>query len=238
MLKEEKYKSKNIYFYEEKYKILSKKIVDKEYMIIDRLKDTKRNYVALIEINGERYILKEPRNEYRIPQRKLMSLFKNGEALTTLKNINKLSKDGMKDFILPRSVINERKLGMITYSAILMDYFSGVIDIKYNDKFIELVKKMHKNKTYHGDFNPGNFLVKNGEIKILDTQAKKMKLGFYRAHYDMITMKIDSYKEMEYPYEKDISYYIAIGMKKFKRLKFVEKIKQKKKKLRDRGWKI
>ncbi|MGL5230785.1 MAG: lipopolysaccharide core heptose(II) kinase RfaY [Cetobacterium sp.] len=238
MLKKELYKKDNIYFYEDKYLTISKKIVDGDYEVVNRLKDTKRNYVALIVVENEKYILKEPRNEYRIPQRKLMSIFKDGEALTTLKNVTLAYERGIKELILPRAVINRREKGMITYSAILMDYFDGEIDIKYNDVFVELVKKMHEQSSYHGDFNPGNFLVKDGEVKILDTQAKKMGFGTFRAHYDMITMKNDSYQEMEYPYSKDTYYYMALAMKKFKRLKFVEKIKEKKKRLRDKGWKI
>lgn len=238
MLKKEIYKGNNIYVFDNKYISIAKKIIENDFITIKKLKDTKRNYVALIEIKGKKYILKEPRNEYRIPQRKLMSAFKAGEALTTLKNINRLYNEGIEELILPRLVINKRKFGMITYSAILMDYFDGEIDIEYNNEFIKLVKKMHEKGSYHGDFNPGNFLVKNSEIKILDTQGKKMSFGRYRAHYDMITMKNDSYKEMEYPYKKDCYYYLALGMKKLKRLKFVEKIKEKKKRLRDKGWKI
>ena len=76
------------------------------------------------------------------------------------------------------------------------------------------------------------------EVKILDTQAKKMIFGNYRAHYDMLTMKIDSYQEMEYPYKKNIFYYFAIFMKKIKKLKIIEIIKKKKKELREKGWKI
>lgn len=238
MLKKEIYKENNIYFFDDEYKGVAKKIIENDFCVIKKLKDTKRNYVALIEVDKKKYILKEPRNEYRIPQRKIMSAFKAGEALTTLKNINKLYDEGVVELILPRLVINKRKFGMITYSAILMDYFDGEIDIEYNNEFIKLVEKMHEKGSYHGDFNPGNFLVKNHEIKILDTQGKRMIFGRYRAHYDMITMKNDSYKEMEYPYEKEFYYYLALGMKKLKRLKFVEKIKEKKKKLRDKGWKI
>lgn len=238
MLKNIDYKGYKLYFYEEKYKKIGQEIVNQNFITLKKIKDTKRNYVALIEISDKKYILKEPRNEYRIPQRKLMSAFKDGEALTTLKNVTKLYKKGVEELVLPRLVINKRAAGMIVYSAILMDYFPGKIDIKYNNKFIQLVKKMHEKGCYHGDFNPGNFLVKNGEVKILDTQSKKMFFGRYRAHYDMITMKNDSYKEMEYPYLKDFYYYIALGMKKIKRLKFIEKIKERKKRLRDKGWKI
>lgn len=238
MLKKDIYKKNNIYFYDEKYLALSKEIIDQKYLTLKKLKDTKRNYVALIEVKGQKFILKEPRNEYRIPQRKIMSIFKAGEALTTLQNVTELYNKGVQELILPRVVINRREKGMIAYSAIVMDYFDGEIDPAYNDEFVKLVKKMHDKDCYHGDFNPGNFLIRNKEIKIIDTQAKKICFGNYRAHYDMITMKNDSYDELQYPYSKNFYYYIALYMKKFKRLRFVEKIKEYKKKKRDNGWKI
>ena len=65
-----------------------------------------------------------------------------------------------------------------------------------------------------------------------------MFFGNYRAHYDMLTMKMDTYKEMEYPYSKNIFYYFALFMKKIKKLPLVEKIKKYKKRLREKGWKI
>ena len=238
MLKKIRYEKYEIFSIDSNYLQLGIQIVNKKYKIIKKLKDTKRNFVAIIEINNKKYVFKEPRNEYRIPQRKIMTLLKKGEAVTTLKNINRLNHEGFSDFVKPLLAITSRKFGMIEYSGFLMEYFEGIIDINKKLEFVELVKKMHKNRVYHGDFNPGNFLVKDNVVKIIDTQAKKMFFGKYRAHYDMITMKMDSYKEMKYPYEKDIFYYFALIVKKFKRLKFIEKIKEKKKKLRDKGWKI
>ena len=238
MLKKIRYEKYEIFSIDSNYLQLGIQIVNKKYKIIKKLKDTKRNFVAIIEINNKKYVFKEPRNEYRIPQRKIMTLLKKGEAVTTLKNINRLNNEGFSDFVKPLLAITSRKFGMIEYSGFLMEYFEGIIDINKNLEFVKLVKKMHKNRVYHGDFNPGNFLVKDNVVKIIDTQAKKMFFGKYRAHYDMITMKMDSYKEMKYPYEKDIFYYFALIVKKFKRLKFIEKIKEKKKKLRDKGWKI
>lgn len=65
-----------------------------------------------------------------------------------------------------------------------------------------------------------------------------MRFFNYRAHYDMLTMNMDSYDEMIYPYKKDIFYYLALFVKKIKKNKFIEKIKAKKKALREKGWKI
>lgn len=238
-MKRENYKEFNIYFYNDEELNLGKMIIDKHYSIVRILKDTKRNYVAIIEIMGKKYVLKEPRNEFRIPQRKIMSFFKAGEVVTTLKNITELiEKNKIKEFVKPLVAINQRKNGMIVYSSLIMEFFDGTIEIKNNDKLVKLVEKLHDNGVYHGDFNPGNFLSKGNEIKIIDTQGKKFWMGKYRAHYDMLTMKIDSYEEMEYPYSRDLWYYLALFIKKFKKLKIVEVVKKKKKELRDKGWKI
>ena len=237
-LKKEKYKEFEIFCYDNKYIEIAKKILDKEYNIVKILKDTKRNYVSIIEVNGNNYVNKEPRNEYIIPQRKLMSFFKKGEALTTLININKLiNKYKIKEYAKPLIAITKRKNGMITYSLLVMERVIGTEE-KNLEILVNLMKKIHKKGFYHGDFNPSNFLNYNGKLFILDTQGKEMFFGNYRAHYDMLTMKMDSYKEMEYPYLKNIFYYFALLIKKIKKLPLVEKIKKYKKKLREKGWKI
>ena len=237
-LKKEKYKEFEIFCYDNKYIEIAKKILDKEYNIVKILKDTKRNYVSIIEVNGNNYVNKEPRNEYIIPQRKLMSFFKKGEALNKLININKLiNKYKIKEYAKPLIAITKRKNGMITYSLLVMERVIGTEE-KNLEILVNLMKKIHKKGFYHGDFNPSNFLNSNGKLFILDTQGKEMFFGNYRAHYDMLTMKMDSYKEMEYPYLKNIFYYFALLIKKIKKLPLVEKIKKYKKKLREKGWKI
>ena len=42
----------------------------------------------------------------------------------------------------------------------------------------------------------------------------------------MITLQYDSWREMEYPYKKNIIYWIAYVVKRFKRLSLVRKIKE------------
>ncbi|MEJ6466108.1 lipopolysaccharide core heptose(II) kinase RfaY [Fusobacterium ulcerans] len=237
-LKKEKYRKYNIYFLEEKYKILAEKIIEKNFKEIKKIKDTKRNFVSLIEIDGNKYIYKEPRNEYRIPQRQFMTLFKKGEALTTLINVNKLIDMGFKEFVKPLTAVNIRRKGIINFSFFVMEYVLGEEDRRYLDEIVKKMEEIHRKGYYHGDFNPGNFLITDGKIKILDTQGKKMGLTKYRAHYDMITMQYDSYEKMKYPYKKDIIYHLAYFIKRLKRLPVIEKIGRIKKKLRDKGWKI
>lgn len=242
MLIREEYKEFKLYSYDIKYINIGKNIIDKNYNIIKKLKDTKRNYVVEIEVDKENFILKEPRNEYIIPQRKIMTVLKKGEALSTLININdRIYKDNILEYSKPYLAIVKRSKGMINYSALLMEKSNGIIktDIRTKEKIVNLMINIHKKGFYHGDFNPSNFLIdKEDEIKIIDTQGKKMIFGNYRAHYDMLTMKLDSYIEMRYPYKKNIFYYLALFVKKIKKLYFIEKIKEVKKELRERGWKI
>lgn len=236
--KKSSYRGYDLYYYEGKFFEIGKTIIDKKYSEVKILKNTKRNFVEIIEIDSEKYVLKENRNEHIIPQRKIMTLFKKGEALSTLVNLHNLRQEGINNFVAPFLVINKRKYGMIEYSALIMENVQGAEDRKYLDEIVKLMAELHKKKIYHGDFNPGNFLIENGKIRIIDTQGKKMSIGNYRAHYDMLTMKMDSYEEMIYPYPKDFFYYLALGVKKIKKLKFIEEIKKKKKELRDKGWKI
>jgi len=238
MLLEEKYKGFFIFAYDKFYINIGKNIIDKEYKELSILKNTKRNYVSEIEINNTSYIFKEPRNEYIIPQRKFFTLLKKGEALTTLINVNEaIINDNLIEYAKPLLAIVKRKHGMICYSTLVQEKIN-INDSRELNKMVEVTKKIHSKGYYHGDCNPSNFMTSKDKVKILDTQAKKMTFGNYRAHYDMLTMKLDSYQEMEYPYKKNGFYYLAIFMKKIKKLKFIEKIKEKKKKLREKGWKI
>lgn len=237
-LKTMEYKNFKLYFFDDIFFEIAKKIIDKKIVVKKELKNTKRNYVVTFEENGKEYVLKEPRNEFRIIQRKILTFFKKGEALNTLLNVNKLiEKYNFKEYIKPFLAIVKRKNGMIIYSAIISEYVEGEIP-KTNaelQKIVDLMIKIHSKGFYHGDFNPTNFIIKNNTVYILDTQAKKRGLTKYRLHYDMLTMKMDSFPNMIYPYKKFFSFYMALAMKKFKRLKFVQKIKKYRKSKRDRN---
>lgn len=237
-----RYNDFQLFSFEEKYISLAKDILDKKYTTVLKLKDSARNFVAVIELQGKKYVLKEPRNEYRIPQRQFLSLFKDGEALSTLKNIHKLIHQyQFTEFVEVYTIGVKRKKGFIIDSFLLMEYIPGVIknDASHKDRAVNLMKKIHEKGIYHGDFNPSNFIFdKDDNIHILDTKGDSFKFGNFRAHYDMITMNYDSYDEMVYPYKKDFFYSLAYALKIIKRNPILKKIKKTKKDLRDKGWKI
>lgn len=224
------YKDYKIYFYENKFLELGKNIIDKKIKIKNEIKVTKRNYVAKIEFLGDDYILKSPRNEYRIIQRKIMTLFKKGEALTTLENLTNLIEDGLDIFAKPYLVVVKREKGMIVDSFLVLEcIYSGIKFSKdKTEELLRLENILYKKGIYHGDFNPSNFIYLENSIKIIDTQGKKYRFGAYRHNYDRLTMEdsiYQTYGEQNW-YNKNIWFYIAYGMKKFKKLSFIKKIKK------------
>ena len=62
---------------------------------------------------------------------------------------------------------------MICYSALIQEKIN-INDSREINKMVEATIKIHKQGYYHGDCNPSNFMTSKDEVKILDTQAKKM----------------------------------------------------------------
>lgn len=244
-----RYQGYDCYFFSSKYEKILESIIDKKYIVEKILKDTVRNYVAVINIDEEKYILKSPKAENIIPQRKIMTLFKNGEALNTLININKAREKGIVEFVDIYGAIVKRKNGVIIESYILMEYIEGKVldNLEEIIKVMELTKKIHENNIYHGDLNTSNFIKdKKGKIRILDSQAKEEKYIYFKRWYDIFTFKEDILTiEKGFDVEKNyncsssrISYFLAKSLKKIKRSKLIEGFKKKKKELRKKGWKI
>lgn len=248
-LKEEKYLDWKIFFSqtENSAMTLGKMILDGNYKIKKVYKDTKRNYVAQIEIGNKNYILKEFRSEVIIPQRKIQTLFKKGEALSTLINTTEAIEIGIEELVKPIVALVKKKL-TIEQSYLLMEYVEGekISSIEDIDKIMELVEKIHKNKIYHGDLNTSNFIKERNKIRILDTQGKKEKVGKFKRWYDIFTLENDllvkelnyNVRDKYYLKEKNIWFYLAYLLKNFKNTKLIKKIKSKKKELRKKGWKI
>lgn len=248
-IEEEKYLDWKIFFSQTESNaiVLGKIILDENYKIKRVYKDTKRNYVAQIEIENKNYILKEFRSEVIIPQRKVQTLFKKGEALSTLINTTEAIELGIEELVKPITALVKKNL-TIKQSYLLMEYVEGekISNIEDIDKIMELVEKIHKNKIYHGDLNTSNFIKEGNKIRILDTQGKKEKIGSFKRWYDIFTLENDllvkelnyNVRDKYYLKEKDIWFYLAYLLKNFKNTKLIKKIKARKKELRKKGWKI
>lgn len=209
------------YIDEKKLKILEK-ISKEEFKIKKEFKNSERNYVAEIVVDNQKYILKDNKNEYKKFFNIIKKIFLNSDGVQILKNSIKVREEGFNNFAKIIGIIEKRKFRVLKKSFVIMEKVEGRVceEDFLKDKAIEVVKKLHFIKRYHGDCNPYNFIEekKSEEVKIIDSKMKKMILGKYRAHYDMLTMQLDSYSNMKYPYSKDMYYYIALAVKKLKKL--------------------
>lgn len=246
MIKNILYKEFKIYYKNEENKKIAEAVLDKNYKVVKEYKNTERNYVAKIEIGDKFYVLKSPKAEIIIPQRKIQTIFKKGEGLTSFINIDRAKNMGLDFFIEPLAVIVKRGL-FLKESFILMEYIEGDIirTIEDIDKIMEMVEEIHKKGIYHGDLNTSNFIKTENGIKIIDTQAKKERFWHFKRAYDILTLKNDllvlerEYEvEKKYKVKRDLGYMLAYTVKNFKKLPLVEKIRGLKVKLRNKGWKI
>ena len=219
-------------------------LLNKTYEIIKEYKNDKRSYIAVIKFKDKKIILKYPKNEVRIPQRKIMTLLKKGEALNTYERINKYKDKGLDNLCDIYAVGIRRRYGMISNSFMIMEYVDGretqpekIDDIEL---LMEGLKKLHSFGLQHGDANPRNFMVdkQSNKLKIIDTQLKKdiFKIG---SNYDFINLYYSEVKNaFDYVNQNTLAFKIAMMQKKLKRLKVVSYIKKIKKKLRNKGWRI
>lgn len=246
MIKNILYKEFKIYYKNEENKKIAEAVLDKNYKVVKEYKNTERNYVAKIEIGDKFYVLKSPKAEIIIPQRKIQTIFKKGEGLTSFINIDRAKNMGLDFFIEPLAVMVKRGL-FLKESFILMEYIEGDIirTIEDIDKIMEMVEEIHKKGIYHGDLNTSNFIKTENGIKIIDTQAKKERFWHFKRAYDILTLKNDllvlerEYEvEKKYKVKRDLGYVLAYTVKNFKKLPLVEKIRGLKVKLRNKGWKI
>lgn len=246
MIKDVLYKEFKIYYKNEENKRLAEVVLDKNYKVIDEYKNTERNYVAKIEIDGQFYVLKSPKAETVIPQRKIQTAFKKGEGLTSFLNIEAAKNMGLDFFIEPLAVMVKRGL-FLKESFILMKYIDGEIirTVEDIDIIMDMVEKIHEKGIYHGDLNTSNFIKTSDGIKIIDTQAKRESFWHFKRAYDILTLKNDLLVlerkygvEKNYKVKRDIGYALAYIIKNFKKLPLVEKIRGLKVKLRNKGWKI
>lgn len=246
MIKDVLYKEFKIYYKNEENKRLAEIVLDKNYKVIDEYKNTERNYVAKIEIDGQFYVLKSPKAETVIPQRKIQTAFKKGEGLTSFLNIEAAKNMGLDFFIEPLAVMVKRGL-FLKESFILMKYIDGEIirTVEDIDIIMDMVERIHEKGIYHGDLNTSNFIKTSDGIKIIDTQAKRESFWHFKRAYDILTLKNDllvlerEYEvEKNYKVKRDIGYALAYIIKNFKKLPLVEKIRGLKVKLRNKGWKI
>ena len=92
--------------------------------MIKVLKDDQRSYVALIEIQGEKYIYKRPIEKNSRKWQRFLSIFRGSESKREFKNIEKIREVGLNG--AEPYLAAEKKKGLVVYDSYLIyGYIDG-----------------------------------------------------------------------------------------------------------------
>lgn len=214
-----------IIYGQSQYLSLAKSFLNKNYNIIEIYKDTKRNYVSKIEMDHKYYVVKSPRSEQKLFQKKILSILKKPEVLSTLQNVNAaIDIYGFTELVRPYVAILKKRL-FLEESYLIMEAIDGnpfhiAGDLKH---LMSWVFQFHQAGFYHKDLNTSNVLIENLSMRVFDTQAKMEKVSHFHRNYDLLTLKQDQIVLNEnfqvedyYPIQKSLSWYLACLLKWFK----------------------
>ncbi|AVQ17416.1 lipopolysaccharide core heptose(II) kinase RfaY [Fusobacterium gonidiaformans] len=204
ILKKRMHNSYTVYGKEENL-YLAEEFLNQNYETIEIFKDTKRNYVSKIKIQKKYYILKSPRSEQILIQKKILSFFKRGEALSTLLNVNyAIQNFHFTELVMPYVAITKKGF-FLKESFLIMEYVEGRDFEKEEDfiKLIDWIQNFHRKGFYHQDLNTSNVCIQNDKLRVFDTQAKRESFSYYHRSYDILTLKQDLLVlEKNFPIEK------------------------------------
>lgn len=209
-----KFDDEYIYFDEEKSIKLYDKIKNTCYNIIKVLKDDQRSYVALIEIDGKKYVYKEPREKNRRKWQRFLSIFRGSESKREYQNIRKILAAGFNG-ANPYFAM-EKKSGLFCVDSYLVySYIEGEDgNVKYIDLISQELKKIHKNGYLHGDSHVANFLIGRDKVYLIDTKLMRNTYGKFGEIFEFIYLEESCGIPLEYD-KQSIYYKGAMLLKKY-----------------------
>ncbi len=173
------------------------------------LKDDNRSFVKVIDIDGERIVLKQPREKNRRKWMRFLTLFRDSEVKKEFESMLFLKKNDIKG-LKPIKYKEIRKLGMVVNSYLIYEYEDGKpSERKDVSNIIKIIKKIHKAGYLHGDAQFRNFIKNSeGKIIVIDFKLTNKKFGKFSEALEYIRFE-NSIGELneEIAFIKDTVYY-------------------------------
>lgn len=211
----------------EKYLKIFKNFMDYNLDVIKVFRSIDDTKVVLINTEYGKYILKVFAPKQKKAERFLKSIFKGDYYEALFHQTERIRKNGagaINDFYL----LAAKKTFRFAHSYImLIEYIDGIeladftsIDDELKQKIKLSIDELHQNGMVSGDPHKGNFIIQNGEVRIIDLSGKspsrirkaKDRIDLER-HYGIVNNV------------KDLGYYQFIYKKKVRN--FIRRIKGK-----------
>ena len=170
--------------------------------------------MALIDIDGQKYVLKRPIEKNSRKWQRFLSIFRGSESKREYKNIQRINELGFNGATPYLAV--ERKSGpCVVDSYLVYSYLEGE---EGRTKDIDLIskelKKIHAKGYLHGDSQVMNFLINGDTVYLIDTKLMKNRYGKFGEVFEFIYLEESCEREIEYDRES-IYYKGAITLKRY-----------------------
>lgn len=202
-----------IFYQKEGSQELFRKIEDKSYREIKKLKEDQRSKVSLIEIEDKLYVYKEPTEKNRRLWQRFLSVFRGGESQREFLNCEKIKKIG---FFGPEPILamERKKFFMTVDSFFIMEYIDGnPAQIEKLGLVMNNLRDIHKSGYLHGDSQLSNFMIKDGKIYLIDCKLSRNIFGIMGKIWEFIYLEESCYRDIESGYEKKILYKVLKKMR-------------------------
>ena len=150
-------------------KKLLKLFLEEKAVCLRVLQSKEDREVKLVEIDGKRYILKREKG------RGIVDTFLGSKAVMSYRNLLKLRERGFTKVFDIHFVAEKRRGMSVEETYILMEYIEGDLPrtIDAYERVMEAIKELHSLGCYHGDCKPKNFIIRDGEVFLIDSKFKR-----------------------------------------------------------------
>lgn len=194
---------------------LVNKIKREEFKVIKDLKNDERSKVTLIDIDGDRYVYKIPKEKNRRIWQRITSLVRGSESKREYENYLKIKESGFKGPI-PIMYWERKVFGICVDSFLVSSYLSGKSATHKDLKIVEKeLRKIHAKGYLHGDSQLSNFIVENNEIYLIDAKLMKNSYGKAGEAYEFIYLEESCHKDIDIYDKNTLSYRLAKSLNSY-----------------------
>ena len=188
-------------------------IIENKYprAVVQTLKNNSRSLVFLVDVQGQKAILKSPREKNTKKWIRFTTWYRPGEAFKTVRNLEKLQQLGFNTNT-PLMAMEKRCGGMVVDSWVLYGFKTGKpCDASFYPSIVETLQALHDKNRLHGDAHVENFLTNGHGIITIDANLKRPVFGSISKYTEWLYLlksapAIATYLHLP---ENDISFRIA-----------------------------
>jgi heptose II phosphotransferase len=152
------------------------------------LRDDDHTFVGLLDLAGERIVVKSPRFKDRRPWIRVTTLLRAGHATRLLRFMQAIAQSGVPSPD-PIAALERRRWGMVVESWICYRYVPGrPCTAADAPAIIAALQALHRTGWVHGDSQVRNYVADGERIVLIDANPRRKRWGRASEAYDWILL--------------------------------------------------